>query len=134
MQIRLVNYLTMILIVTVVGCSGAGNGPPLGEVAGTVTFDGKPASNITVTFNPADGGRSSFGTTDEQGKYTLVYSTTKTGAQLGKHNVTIGRDETPSDSDVNLMKPKNPIPGEYAKATKEVEVEAGRNAIDLAYP
>jgi len=126
--------LLLSLVLPVIGCTGGGDGPPLGSVSGKVTFEGAPAQNVTVSFNPVEGGRGSTGTTDSDGNYTLVYSSTSKGAELGKHNVTVGGPAHPSSDDVDVRKPQSTVPAEIAQMSKEVEVEKGNNTIDLAYP
>lgn len=137
MNLRYLSFFVIATLALVAGCGGSGAN--VGEVSGTVTFDGKPAPNIIVTFNPVGGGRPSSGVTDAQGKYTLVYSTTDTGAEIGQHQVTISAsteytDEELNDPKIDLTKPRSPIPKEYAAVTKEVEVQGGTNTIDLTYP
>jgi len=79
-----------------VGCSG---GVPTGAVTGTVTLDGEPLENAMVTFTPVGGGRSTVGTTDASGKYTLSFRG-ESGALLGEHKVSITSiPETQSDFD-----------------------------------
>ena len=139
--------------VLLVGCGG----PSLGTVTGTVTIDGKPAPNVTVTFVPEAGGRASTGVTDSEGKYELLYSVDK-GALIGKHKVALqtnreaqgeaGVDEDmESDSDdyeklasgeTNMYKQdeanwKEPIPAKYnTETTLSVEVKSGANVHDFA--
>jgi hypothetical protein len=76
------------------GCGG--NSIKTSPVSGRVTVDGQPLSNALVTFLPVGGGAgqsrpSSIGTTDENGRYTLVLNNgDKTaGAVEGKHKVSI---------------------------------------------
>lgn len=117
------------------GCGG-GSGVSLGQVSGTVTFDGKPASGIQVSFMPADGGRPSTATTDSSGKYELIFSPTEKGALVGAHEVSIAAAEpevgTESTGGESLQSAG--IPAEYRQSKKTVEVKAGRNTIDLTYP
>ena len=71
------------------GCSGSGEPlPELAQVTGTVTLDGKPIENVSVIFQPetADVG-SSRGTTDAEGKFSLMYNQDAGGAVPGKHAV-----------------------------------------------
>lgn len=69
--------------------------PPLAEVSGVVTLDGKGVQAV-VDFHPDAGdskstksGSMSRGTCDENGKYTLFYTADLEGAVIGKHNVMI---------------------------------------------
>jgi hypothetical protein len=81
--------LSTLLIATLVGCDS--NEPKLYKVVGTVTMDGKPLPNAEVRFLPIPKGdepvRPSSATTDENGEYSLEYSTTKSGARPGSYQV-----------------------------------------------
>lgn len=70
------------------GC-GSSDGPDLVTVEGTVTMDGKPLPDATVIFQPKEGGRPSFATTNEEGEYELQYSPDSGGVMLGEHVVSI---------------------------------------------
>ena len=78
-------YVRMRLIaVAMIGLSNFGCGgdtPPLGQVTGTVTLDGKPVDGATIQFEPTTSGLpTAFGRTDSQGKYELWYSRGNKGA------------------------------------------------------
>jgi hypothetical protein len=62
--------------------------PPIGEVSGTVTYQGKPVPGVTVNFLP-DAGRPSWGLTDEDGFYVLHWDESHDGAEVGSHKVTL---------------------------------------------
>lgn len=69
--------------------------PPLAEVSGVVTLDGKVVQAMVI-FQPDAGGEKSTksgsmsqGRCDENGKYTLSYTAEIQGAVIGKHNVII---------------------------------------------
>jgi hypothetical protein len=53
--------------------AGCGDGPPMGEVSGTVKVDGQiPATGSSITFFPADGQSPSAGTLiGEDGRYRV---------------------------------------------------------------
>jgi hypothetical protein len=75
------------------GCSKGG--PKLGEVRGTVTFNGRPA-HAEVVFEPQSpgagqkgGGRVSSTYTRSDGSYRLQYTESLTGAVIGPHQVTV---------------------------------------------
>src|SRR5215213_805942 len=82
-----------VAVLVLAGCEGGGR--KVVPVSGVVTVDGKPARNVVVSFQPVgskeepDPGRGSSGTTDENGRYTLVYDGEKPGALTGKHRVRI---------------------------------------------
>ena len=117
------------------GCGGGGR--KIVPVSGVVTFNGAPARNVIVTFQPVaeskddDPGRGSSAYTDENGHYTLVYDGERPGALTGKHRVRIspqwvskpGGDDRGEGGGVGL---NYPIPPEWSDlSTKEFEVPAG---------
>lgn len=73
----------------IAGCSGGGEPlPELAEVTGTVTLDGKPVENISVVFQPeAPDQATSRGTSNAEGKFSLMYNQDAAGAVPGKHKV-----------------------------------------------
>jgi hypothetical protein len=117
------------------GCGGGGR--KIVPVSGVVTFNGQPAKNVIVTFQPIaeskddDPGRGSSAFTDENGHYTLVYDGEKPGALTGKHRVRIspqwvsnkGGADRGEGGGVGL---NYPIPPEWSDmSTREFEVPAG---------
>lgn len=82
--------LVLCLLVNVSGC-GNGNLPDLNEVSAVVLLDSEPLADATVTFRPAQGGRSSIAVTDELGVYVLRYTGTAAGTVLGVHNVRVSK-------------------------------------------
>jgi hypothetical protein len=107
----------------IAGCS-RGDRPELTEVQGIVTLDGKPLPRATVIFQPMNGGRSSRGLTDSQGKYRLLYLRDIEGAILGSHKVTI---TTVTEDDR-----KEILPARYNKQTTlAADVKAGKNQRDF---
>ncbi|GAB6186733.1 carboxypeptidase-like regulatory domain-containing protein [Thermopirellula anaerolimosa] len=69
------------------GCS-KGSGLKTGSVSGTVTMNGQPVANAQVVFQPKQGGQNAVGTTDANGRYTLMTGTDR-GAIIGEHRVTV---------------------------------------------
>ena len=84
-SISLVSGLVLATLL-ISGCN-RGDGVELGEVTGLVTLDGQPLANASVSFYPSNG-RASFGKTNAEGKYELIYIRDK-GAIIGDHKVTI---------------------------------------------
>lgn len=132
---RLLGCACLFFFAATGGC-GSG-GPPLAEVTGTVTLDGKPVPNAVVIFNPvAAGGSTSLGKTDAQGNYRLEFSQDKTGAMIGEHNVEITTKKIPPDEmpdDGEAVKTEYvPIPPKYRKPGElTAEVKNQRNKIDF---
>lgn len=105
---------------------GCGSDNDLAEVTGKVTMDGKPVSNAFGKFLPKGAtGAPSFGKTDAEGNYRMMFSDTESGAWIGENAVTI------STGDVGLapgMGTAETIPAIYNTKTTLVEtVESGRN-------
>ncbi len=124
------------LLIAIAGCGT--DGPQLAEVSGVVTVDGKPVPNAVVTFIPT-GGSTSYGKTDAQGKYTLMFTDTKYGAMIGKHSVELEvRRYSPSElaemkaAGENVSTESVAIPRKYkAAGALTAEVEEGSNTIDF---
>ncbi|MCG6157995.1 carboxypeptidase-like regulatory domain-containing protein [Rubinisphaera margarita] len=127
----LLMFLALTSPALLVGCGGGGSSdqPELGKVSGTVTMDGQPLSNVTVTFVPQSGAPS-FGVTDESGKYELTYSGSEKGAAIGEHKVSI---TTPTEGPPEPGY-KDPVPTKYNEnTTLTATVVAGDNpSIDFA--
>ena len=133
----------------VAGCSGDAR---VSVVQGTVTLDGKPVADASVTFMPTEGGRPAFGITDASGKFQLSTFATGDGALLGIHTVTImAVDEQVSSKTEKLAeeygsltevmrpnaRPKQVwrTPQRYSEAETsglEFEVKRGENQADFA--
>jgi hypothetical protein len=54
---------------TIAACIGCGDDSGLGKVTGTITIDGRPAPNGSVTFIPVNGEGPTTGTTISNGEY-----------------------------------------------------------------
>lgn len=76
-------------------CAGCGKGLPVAPVSGTVTLDGQPLANATITTQPIgtdtrNPGPGSFGRTDAEGRFELeVVNPAIKGAIIGEHRVMI---------------------------------------------
>lgn len=123
---RLFSHLLFAALLCI--CTGCGSGTPddtpeLGTVSGTVTMDGQPLANVTVSFQPADG-PASYGTTDASGNYELTYTSGLKGAVVGSHVVRIASvTEGPPEPGW-----KEPVPEKYnAKSELTAQVASGDN-------
>ena len=114
--------------------AGCGSSYSLGTVTGTVTLDGKPLPQATVTFSRGQG-RMSVGTTDEQGRYKLLYTVNQQGAEPGTHTVSITTqiDAVSGEGDLAAVKGrKEVLPPRYNEKTElTAEVKRGSNTIDF---
>ena len=134
-------WLGAVLVLTGFGLSGCGpGGPELADVEGKVTVDGKPVPNAQVTFIPsAPGGSPSYGKSDAEGHYSLMFTRDKSGAMLGTHEVRVevrkmskddmaearANGEEVAEGFVAIPKPAKDAP----PLTREVK--EGDNVIDL---
>jgi len=99
---------TMQLIACLVACTmcgSCGSKFPVAPVSGTVTYQGTPLADATVTTQPiaidsVNPGPGSFGKTDAQGHYELeLVKPAKKGAIIGDHRVMIScPTDSPADS------------------------------------
>ncbi|MEM7455789.1 MAG: hypothetical protein AAF456_15660 [Planctomycetota bacterium] len=130
----------VVLLLFVAGCGGEAV-PELATVSGTITMNGEPLDQVKVTFMPdaerGNGGRSSYGETDENGRYTLTYQLPgepQEGAAVGWHKVCL-RDLIPTRArDEGGQQIPRRISGNYSNAPKtplEFEVKAGDQVIDI---
>lgn len=129
-------WMVCLVLLALSGCGS--DGPQLAEVSGTVTVDGKPVPNAVLTFVPTVG-TTSYGKTDAQGKYKLMFTDSKSGAMLGTHNVEIEVKRYSKD-EVNEMKAAGidassdfvPIPKKYNQpGALTAEVKKGSNVVDF---
>lgn len=110
------------------GLSGCGStGVQIGEVSGTVTAEGAPLEGALVQFIPVDGGRSSQGRTNEQGRYRLDYSVHQSGSLVGpmKVMITTGNLEDPQHRNETIAFEYN------YESTLQVDVKRGQNTFDF---
>jgi hypothetical protein len=138
--------LASVWLVGIVGLAGCSGGPKLGEVTGTLRLNGKPLADVMIEFNPdsATGVRST-GTTDENGRYTLLCDDSRPGAMVGRHRVVLhdlaiyggqflGRKlEQAGTKGGPTLKPSR-IPSKYestAHTPLQKEVKAEPQTIDL---
>lgn len=132
-----------VMLLSVAGCGGPGDQPELGQVQGTITFDGKPLSGVAVVFQP-DSGRPANGFTDAEGKYELTYIRDIRGTKVGQNRVEVApSEEAEDDADALLsadsLETKRPvisgrltIPAKYNTASElKADVKPGENTFDF---
>lgn len=81
--------LVFIPLLAFVGC-----GERFHPVSGTVTVDGKPFDNGSITIVPSKGGSPAYGGTNEQGEFTLE-TNNKAGVRPGTYKVTLQKFASP---------------------------------------
>jgi hypothetical protein len=82
---RVATIATLSVMSTFAGC-GKGDYPEMARVSGTVAYKGKPVPNMMVNFMPSKG-RPSWGKTDSEGKFEMVFDENVKGAEIGHHKV-----------------------------------------------
>ena len=105
MNSRLPAVIALLLGLCLTGC-GSEDMP---QVCGTVTLDGNPVADASVSFFPGKG-RAATGKTDDEGYFTLAYLTSKSGIPEGDYKVTIST-YTPSQMGRNEEYEAEVIPG-----------------------
>ena len=126
-------FALLALISQTTGC-GSADGPPLGTVTGIVTLNDEPVPGVTVTFVPRGKGSPSYGATDENGEYHLLFNQRRAGAEVGTHDVLIEVPEPATDDSGNPIgsPPKVKIHEKYRQpGALSVEVLPGRNEFEL---
>jgi hypothetical protein len=119
LQPRMVGWLVAIAVAALNSGCGSVKTPPTAKVSGTVTYNGSPLANVTVTFQPSQG-RPASGVTDSSGKFTLSTFGKNDGALPGNHRISIAPNsadvpmpETPEEAE---KPPKLPFPARYTNA------------------
>jgi len=137
--------LGALLLSIAVGCGKAGpEAPPLVPVSGTVTLDGKPLANASVTFLPVagtSGARSPYGFTGPDGRYELMYDNEHKGSPEGSFEVVCNKWVMPDGSDFPRDSGQSPIevarellPPNYSQegmSELKATVPAGGGTIDF---
>ena len=139
------------IAIVAAACGGcAKGGPKLYPATGTVTLDGKPLVDATVSFVPA-AGRPSDGKTDGSGKYVIM-TNGQPGMSVGPCKVAVSKfisqgempPMSPSPDDMKKMYEKKKkgevekgeVPAKYGRAdtselSANVTTEAGKNVFDF---
>ena len=105
--------------------AAAAIGPPLGTVHGTVTWTAAPGRRL-LGIRPKEPGRASTATTDDEGRYELIYIRHDKGAKVGAH-IACGlraRTRTPAQA-ARLPSRQN------TQTVFTAEVKPGDNTIDF---
>lgn len=113
--------------------AGCGSDNGLATVTGTVTLDDQPLANATVQFRPTSSKRaSSFGRTDDEGRYKLMRTVTTAGSMPGEYIVSIRTADTLFADGTDDTEQEERVPAKYnTKSELERTVEPGRNTFDF---
>jgi hypothetical protein len=109
--------------------AGCGD-PDLATVTGRVTLDGNPLPKAFLTFAPTSaGGATSFGKSDENGNYRMIFSDTQSGAWIGPSRVEIRTGDLLPDNSGRIPEL---VPSVYnTKSTLTADVKSGSNTVDF---
>lgn len=137
LQIVLTTGSCLSLLLLAMGCGGS-SGPPRVAVSGTITFDGQPLSQGTITFVPAGEGTAASGEI-ENGQFSIPDDK---GPSPGKCRVEVvsfqetGKKVPGISDDASGMaaETKQIIPEQFnTKSTLEKDVsESGDNVFELS--
>lgn len=124
--------IVAVLFASLIGC-GKDPGATLFPTTGAVTLDGQPVVGASVEFIPkgnSENGpaRGAVGSTDEEGKYVMVYRQSR-GCEVGDYTVSIKKssyreptgDET--EEEIQAMENDNAasLPGVYGGTNSKLE-------------
>ena len=114
---------------TLIGCS---TGPPFGDVAGTVTMDGKPVDDGSIRFVPVDGNASSAGGSIKGGKFSVKVPVTKHKVEVSAPKPGTGGLIKKGDGPPVEVIADEWIPEKYnTRSELTCEVKSGKNTYDL---
>ncbi len=120
----------IVAAVLMIGLSGCGSDGLVG-VTGTVTLDGEPLENAFVEFTPqVEGGSMSYGRTDSNGKYDMMFSLNAKGAMPGKNIVRITTADVGDEGAANTKERVPAIYNEESELTADV-VDGKSNSFDF---
>ncbi|MCA9005385.1 MAG: hypothetical protein KDA70_08920 [Planctomycetaceae bacterium] len=126
--------LIIALFITLPGCGSSIKEYPTANVTGKVTCNGEPVKNARVYFSPiaksggTEAGKSGWGSTGEDGTFTISTYGTDDGAVVGSHNIMV---DSPNPQHVPDFTCKCRTDGN--KPVKQVEVTAdGENNFEIA--
>jgi hypothetical protein len=120
-----VQWLVLVSIVVLVGCSGGGRGTA--SVSGTVLYKNQPVDGAAVTFLPKGGtaeSKSASGRTDASGRFTVTTyfgpDEQPEGAMPAEYAVTVTKIDEPPGAYDPLKDPpiKNHLPEKYSTPQK----------------
>jgi hypothetical protein len=124
----MMRFCLLFLVLLVFGCQ---QGPPLGEVSGTVKFESEPIENATVMFTHAEG-RAAFARTDANGFYELNFSDGRAGALLGENAISIETGRVGSDAEGNIVEYPEILPAKYNVESEITRtIEPGAQILDF---
>ncbi len=133
MRLSSMSRFAVAILIFCCGCfGGAPAGPELTAVTGVVKVDGRPTPKLSITFVPEGaGGVPSYGGTDSEGRFVMMFSQDRKGAMPGKHQVTIASIESQKDDNGKFIDPADEGRPMYQFKTRQIEVQPGGNDIEI---
>ena len=120
------------LILVCVCATGCKSSDGFGYVSGKVTLDGKPLEDAQVVFISQSGGSTSYGRTDKNGEFSMIFSRSVKGAFLGENLVRITTADVVMDEKGNEIKKPELVPEKYNATSEEIRnVESGSNYFEF---
>ena len=123
------NVMMSMALLLVVGCGGKP-----AKVSGTVSIDGAPVQQGTVTFAPTGGGMRATGIIQSDGSYR-IQTNRDVGLEIGEYDVAVASREIISTGEGSPPRPgKFFVPSRYGRTTTSglhYSVEKGSNVIDI---
>ncbi|QDT53299.1 hypothetical protein Pan44_13150 [Caulifigura coniformis] len=119
----------MVSLCAVVLLAGCSRNELLSEVTGRVTLDGRPLTDAMIIFSPTGTGTTSYGRTDSDGRYRMLFRDNEYGAWLGENLVRISTFDLGSG---DVAGKKELVPAVYnTRSTTKVTVASGANTHDF---
>jgi hypothetical protein len=129
-------WSVLVLSLGLLGCSSAGEAPPtLYPVTGTVVIGGKALEKITVQLLPVDlasKARPGTGTTDAEGKFTILTNGDK-GAAAGKYKVVLLVASATSEGQLSVEEASK-MSGDMSQRMKQASATGDRSFASQAPP
>jgi hypothetical protein len=123
---RWARYLGASVTLVLASCGGRSD---LAAVRGTVTLDGQPLAHAFVVFSPTQSGTTSYGKTDADGRYEMMFKDNEPGAWIGENLVRISTFDLGTGGKAG---PRERVPVVYnQKTTLKANVRPGENTFDF---
>jgi hypothetical protein len=119
----------LVMLFQLVGFAGCGSRSELASVRGKVMLDGQPLADAFVVYSPVSHGTTSYGRTDANGTYEMMFTDNEKGAWIGENLVRISTFDLGRGGGGG---PKERVPVAYNQDTKlKADVKRGSNSFDF---
>lgn len=121
--------LLALLILGCLGCGGSSDRPKLGQVTGTVNYNGKPITEGEIVFYP-EKGRSAAGQIKNGKIENVTTFDNNDGASVGKMKVTVSAMDGPKNDMYKTPKLLTPLKYSSLEMTDlSTEIKPGANSV-----